>query len=132
MTQTLNAVQVAEPPCVLLIASPGPVWRLSQAGLRKRMNRHQMVRARRMGVLHDVRHITYDPNEAAARLSIDGIGRPELIVGTLFVRKLLASGPDETTGPDLFAALDNVLERCDDVDQAIADLSDWIEARPAN
>jgi hypothetical protein len=129
----LTAVQVNQPPCALLIASPGPVWRLSQAHFRRTLGRRwmrNMVRARAKGMLHDVRHVTFDPSETSARLAMDGLNRPVLIVGTAFLIKMLASGPDGMSGRDVFATLGSVLDQREDVDAAAANLTPHLTIEP--
>ncbi|UVI39106.1 hypothetical protein [Qipengyuania spongiae] len=125
----LTAVQVSNPAHTLMIASPGPVFRWSQAHFRRVLSprwMRMMAKARRKGLLHDVAYVTYDAGEGGARLATDGIGRPHLIVGTLFLRKLLASGPDETTVADLHATLGSVLNESEDVETAMANLAEYL------
>ena len=129
----LTAVQVSKPAHTLMIASPGPVFRWSQAHFRRMLSprwMRKMAKARRKGLLHDVAYVTYDAGEGGARLATDGIGRPQLIVGTLFLRKLLASGPEEMTVADLRATLGSVLDQREDVDAAVADLSQYLTIEP--
>lgn len=115
----MNAFEVHTPPQILIAhTNPGPVHRETIARFRRAMGRgpKKHIRARRMGALHTVHHVEFDVHEPDARIECDCIGRDTLIVGTMFVLRMIRETDD---GTDITGFVQRLFTYDTDVDAAL-------------
>lgn len=122
MTQSIYAVVVHQPDCVMLVGERLGVRRVRTAVMSRALRGWRgFVRARQQGRLRFVHHLRYDAREDVARMDRDELRRAVLVLGASAVADLVFRHQPGTLEA-LRQLLASVLLYRDDANEALRDL----------